>query len=85
MQNAPTLSIMDELTDFLASNPSSQEILAYELPAALQSRAIDLLERNGEGELSYEEQQEMYDFMRINQILSLWQAKTRLKLQQSSE
>lgn len=85
MQNTPTKSVLDVLTDFLASDPTSQAIIDYELPADLQMRAIDLIERNGEGELSFDEQQEMYDYMRVDQILSLLKAKTRLKLQQQSK
>ncbi len=85
MENSPAKSILDVLTDFLASKPTDQAIIDYELPEVLQARAIDLIERNGEGLLSSQEQQEMVDFMRVDRILSLWKAKIRLKRQRATE
>jgi hypothetical protein len=85
MQNAPVRTVFDVITDFLASNPTAEAIIAYRLPQDLQARAHDLLERSGEGELTFEEQQEMFDFMRADQMMSLLKAKTRLKQSKSSE
>jgi hypothetical protein len=44
MQN-PAQSIYDDITDFLANNPTPQEIINYRLPAYLQERAHELLEK----------------------------------------
>ena len=85
MQNAPTRSIFGEVTDFLAGNPTPQEIIDYRLPEYLQERAHDLLEKNGEGLLTLEEQKEMMDFSRIDHMLTLLKAKTRLKLKNATE
>lgn len=54
MQNAPPQSIFGEITDFLAKNPTPQEIIDYRLPEYLQERAHELLEKNGEGLLTSE-------------------------------
>jgi hypothetical protein len=85
MQNAPVRSVLDVITDFLSSNPTSEAIIAYRLPDDLQARAHELLERNGEGELDFDERQEMYDFMRVDQMMSLLKAKMRVRLKKESE
>ncbi len=84
MQPVQDISIFDVLTDFLATNPSNEEILEWRLPEELEARAHELLDRNGEDELSFDEKQEMFNFMRVNQIMSLLKAKTLLKLKNAS-
>ncbi|MCU0481162.1 MAG: hypothetical protein MUE54_08115 [Anaerolineae bacterium] len=76
----PVKTIFDVITDFLATNPTPEAILAYRLPDNLQQRASDLLERNGDGLLTYDEEQEMFDFVRADEMMSLLKAKTRLKI-----
>jgi hypothetical protein len=44
MQNAPVRTIFGEITDFLATSPTPEEIIAYRLPDDLQNRAHQLLE-----------------------------------------
>lgn len=85
MQNAPAQSLFGEITDFLAKNPTPQEIIDYRLPEYLQERAHELLEKNGEGLLTSEEQKEMMDFSRLDHMMTLLKAKTRLKLKKASE
>ena len=80
MQNAPTRTVFGEITDFLVSDPTPQQIIDYRLPADLQARAHELLEKNGEGELTPEEHKEMMDFARVDNMLTLLKAKTKLKL-----
>lgn len=84
MQSALVRSVFGEITDFLATNPSPQEIIAYRLPDDLQSRAHFLLEQNGEGLLSPEERDEMLDFVRVDQMMSLLKIKMRLKLRDAA-
>ncbi len=85
MQAAPIPTVFGVITDFLASDPSSEEIIAYRLPDDLQARAHELLERNGEDLLTFDEKQEMVDFMRADEMMSLLKAKTRLKLRDASK
>ncbi|MDX1991869.1 MAG: hypothetical protein SF029_05745 [bacterium] len=82
MQKTPVRSIFGEITDFLATNPTPEAIIAYRLPDDLEERAHDLLERNGEDELTPEEREELWDFVRIDEFMSLLKAKLRLKLKQ---
>jgi hypothetical protein len=85
MQNAPVRSVFGEITDFLATNPTPEEIIAYRLPDDLQARAHELLELNGEGELTNADREEMIDFMRVDEMMSLLKAKMKLKLKKASE
>ena len=80
MPIAPTRIVFDVLTDFLTSDPAPEEILSYRLPEELEQRALQLLEGNSEDKLSFDEELEMYDFMRADDMMTLIKAKTRLKL-----
>ena len=80
MQSAAIRTVFDVITDFLAANPSPAEILTYHLPDDLQTRVDHLIERNGEGDLTFDEQQELFDFMRADDMMSLLKTKTKLKL-----
>ena len=80
IQTTPVRTVIDVITDFLAANPTPEEIIAYRLPDDLQTRAHDLLERNGEDLLTPDEQQEMTEFAHVDEMMSLLKAKTRLKL-----
>ena len=85
MFNMPVRSVFSEITDFLATNPTPEGIIAYQLPDDLQARAHDLLERNGEGELTPEERDELFDFVRVDEMMSLLKAKMKVKLRKASE
>lgn len=85
MQNTPIRTVFGAITDFLATNPTPEEIVAYELPEDLQARAHELLDKNGEGELTPEEHDEMMDFARMDQMMSLLKIKMRIKLKGQSE
>lgn len=85
MLNAPTRTVFDVITDFLATEPSPQEIINYQLPEDLQARAHELLDKNGEGELSPDEYKEMMDFARLENMMALLKAKMKLKLRRASE
>jgi hypothetical protein len=80
MQEVPVRSVFSVITHFLATDPTPEEIIAYRLPADLQARAHELLELNSEGELTGEAREEMFDFVRVDEMMSLLKAKVRLKL-----
>jgi hypothetical protein len=80
MQNINLRTVFDVLTDFLASEPSTDELLNYHLPDDLQARVDALVERNGEGQLTFDEQQELFDFMRADEMMAMLKAKTKLRL-----
>ena len=84
MLNAPVLTVFDVITDFLATEPSPQEIIDYHLPDDLQARADYLLERNREDLLTSEEREEMQEFMNADEMFSLLKTKMKLKLRNES-
>lgn len=84
MQTAPARTIFGVITDFLATYPTPEAIIAYQLPDDLQARAHALLEKNGEGKLTPQEHDEMMDFVRIDNMMMLLKAKTKLKFSATS-
>ena len=83
MLEAPSRSVFSEITDFFATNPTPEDIIAYRLPDGLQVRAHLLLERNGEGELTADEREELLDYVRVEEMMSLLKAKMKRKLRQT--
>jgi hypothetical protein len=59
-------AVFDVITDFLVSDPTPEAILAYRLPSELEQRALELLARNRVGRPSFDEELEMYDFIRAD-------------------
>jgi hypothetical protein len=80
MLQAPIRPVFDVVTDFLAAEPTPEALLAYHLPPELQMRVDWLIERNGEGQLTFDEQQELFDFIRADQMIALLKTKTKLRL-----
>ena len=80
MHVVPEKTICDYVTNFFSSAPTLEEIIAYRLPAALQVRAHDLLEKNRGGTLSPSEQAELEAFRQLDHLLTIVKAKARLTL-----
>lgn len=78
MYNTPILSAMAIVTDFLASNPSPEQILAYKFPDPLQARLDELLELNGEEALNNEQEIELDEIVQMDEMLTLLKAKVKL-------
>lgn len=78
------LSLLNEVTDFLAASPSAEEIIAFKLSDALSERALELLEANRRNTISQEEREEMNDYMRMEHFLTLLKAKARANLAKKS-
>ena len=85
MQNIPVQTVFDVITDFLATQPSVEELLAYHLPDDLQERVDQLVERNGEGQLTFDEQQGLFDFIRADEMIGMLKAKTKLRIKKDIE
>lgn len=79
MVGAPELNIKDVVTDFLASGPSVDGLIAYRLPETQQERAQYLLDKKRDEGLTAPEQQEMDEFLQIDHLMALVKAKARLK------
>ena len=73
-------SIFSEVADFLVSQPTLEEIIAYRVPPPVQQYIDDLLEKNREEGLTPEERLEMEKILAVSHLMSLAKAKARLKL-----
>jgi hypothetical protein len=80
MAVAPSRTVFDVITDFLASDPTPEAILEFRLPRDMEVYASGLLERRREQGLTQDEEFELYDFIRVDDLMTLLKAKTRLKL-----
>jgi hypothetical protein len=74
-------TIKDVITDFLASAPSLDAIIAYQLPEPIQERAHLLLDKNRAGDMTSEEQAEMAEFRNLDHLMTLIKVKAKLKQQ----
>jgi hypothetical protein len=84
MSSTATRTVFDVITDFLASDPTPDQLIAYHLPDDLQARVDQLVEQNGEGQLTFDDQQELLDFMRADEMMALLKAKTKLRLRKTN-
>lgn len=85
MQRIPTRTVFDEITDFLATEPSPQEIIDYYLSDDLQLRLDELLDKNREGEITPSEREELERFLNANQMFSMLKTKMKLKLKRAAD
>jgi hypothetical protein len=61
--------------DFLAEGPSPLEIVQFRPSPAVQARFSELLQANGERELTLAEDEELEHYLQIDRIVSLLKAK----------
>ena len=80
MIKAPARDVFAVITDFLAEDPSDEELLAYKLPDEMQERVHYLLDRNGEDELTCAERHELNDFIRANRMITTLKIRTELRM-----
>lgn len=80
MAIAPDRTLFDEITDFLASAPTAEQIIAFKLSNEIEKRALDLLELNRQNRLTPDERDEMNAFVQMDHFMTVLKAKTRLKL-----
>ncbi len=77
MSVAFPMILLNEITDFLASNPTPEEITTFTPSEGLQNRALELLRYNRENQLTPEQRAEMEDFMRMEHFMTILKAKSR--------
>lgn len=79
MIEAPARDVFAVITEFLAEDPSDEELLAFMLPDDLQKRVSYLLVQNREAELTCEERHELDDYMRANRMITTLKINTELR------
>lgn len=85
MLNTPVRTAFDVVTDFLATEPSPQEIIDYYMPDDLQARLDELLDKNREGEITPSEHEELERFLNANQMFSMLKTRMKLKLKRAAD
>jgi hypothetical protein len=80
MAVATPSNLFEEITDFLASAPSFEQMLAFKPSEKLDQRLHELLDRNSQGYLSAEERTELDEFLRMSHLLKMIKIKVRFKL-----
>ena len=83
MNLVPAETLFDEITDFLISNPTTKEIIAFQASDVLNQRLHYLLDENKSDHLSEDEKIELDTFLKIGHLLTMLKAKARLKLTRS--
>lgn len=78
-----TYPVFEKMIDFLASSPTPQQIIKHKVSPALQQRLEELLDKNGEEELTAEEAAELDAFRRVNHLMILLKARAHRALQAS--
>ena len=80
MTFAPVSSLVDEITNFLAAAPSTEEIIAFKPSEAADRRLHELLDQNSLDELDDEGSTELNEFLLMNHFLKMLKLKARLNL-----
>lgn len=72
-----TAPIYREITQFLVSGPTREQILAFKIRQAAQERLEMLLETNREATLSPQEQAELETYLQLSEWFSILKAHAR--------
>ena len=81
MNTAPSITIQDEVLDFLMTSPTPEEIIAFRASDAAQERLRFLLDANRNETISDVEQAELEEASSINHFFALLKARAHKKLQ----
>ena len=76
----PSSTLVDEITDFLLTNPTPEQIIDFKTSDPLNERLHELLDKNSEEGLTPDEHAELDSFLQIGHVFTVLKAKARLKL-----
>ncbi len=80
MASIETTTLLDEVLDFLVSTPTPEQIIEFRPSEGARERVRDLLDRNRNGLLTAEENEELEDISRMNHFVSMLKIRARKKL-----
>jgi hypothetical protein len=69
-----------EVYKFLVSSPTPEQIISFHASETTQERVRQLLNQNGEGQLTAEEQAELDEFENVNHMVSMLKIYARQQL-----
>lgn len=70
-QTAPPQSPIEEVAEFFAHGPSTEEIARFQLSDAAQSWIRELLDKEDDGTLSAEERHQLDELLIVNDLVTL--------------
>jgi hypothetical protein len=82
MSTVQTKSPVDEIVAFLLSMPTMEQIADYKVSDALDQRLHDLLDKNSNGRLSSDEEEELTEFLQMDHFLTVLKLNAELKLEE---
>jgi hypothetical protein len=80
MLDLSSKALLDEITDFLGSGPTVDEILEFQISERHNQYLQQLINKSKHQVLSSEERQEIEDMLRIANFLTIIKAKARVNL-----
>ena len=80
----PSTEVYRYVLEFLVTSPSPEAILSFRLTSEMQERASELLEKNRADQLTPAEEVELDEYVRINDIVSLFKARAMRAARTSS-
>ena len=80
MASVEKVSVMDEVLEFLTSAPTLQQIIEFQASEPIQLRLRELLDRNRNGFLTAEENEELEEMSQINRLLRRLKIRAHQKL-----
>lgn len=78
--DAPTVDAVDEVTQFLATLPAPEQILAFRASPAVEARIADLLEKSRAAGLTEDEEREWQTYEYAGHLIRMAKANAALKL-----
>ena len=79
----PSRAVFDVVTDFLANQPSDEELLAYQLPPEQQARLDELLVIDTNSRLTAVQREELGDFRFVEDVMARVKVKIKRRLEQA--
>ena len=79
-----TVTVYDEILDYLASKASPEDILAFQASEEAEARASYLSDQNNKGTLTPEEAAELQHLLHLDRKIALLKAQAALELKQRS-
>lgn len=76
----PKTTLLEEVLTFMATFPTPQEVIDYQVSDVLDERLHELLDKNAASRLTDDEQAELDDFLRMNRYIMQLKLKARKKL-----
>lgn len=76
-------SAQNEVFEFLITQPTPEQIVAFHPSRSSQERMSYLLEANRNGQISNDELEELYEYLQLGRFMNMLKIKAREKLSSS--